>query len=78
MNIINVKKSNLNSNINTNSNPFIFIVTEISLVNNQQSNINENLFNNFIDSKFNNFVTKEIFTVIFQIAYDKLRTAVAH
>ena len=60
------------------SNPFIFVVTENFLVNNEKSNIDENLFNNFIDSKFNNFIRKEIFTVIFQIAYDKLKTAVAY
>lgn len=59
------------------SNPFIFIITEISFIDNNLYNIDANKFNNFMDDKFNEFIKKEIFTMIFQIAYNKLKTSVA-
>ena len=59
------------------SNPFIFIITEISFINNENYQIDESQFNNYIDNVFNGFVTQGLFLMIFNIAYDKLKTSVA-
>lgn len=60
------------------SNPFIFIIEDIYFIDNQIYNISEKKFNDFIDDQFAHFIRKDIFTIIFKLAYNKLTTSVAH
>jgi tRNA G10 N-methylase Trm11 len=57
--------------------PFIFIVTSITINKNNKFNIDMEKLNNFLNEKQNYFFKDEVFLMIFQIAYNKLKTTVA-